>query len=156
MDPITAVSAATVAAPRAKSFLADLLARGACSEGRTWARTNKIKSPAEAWAKLERLDWMFWLANSYRIELRDSDLVQLAATWADRALHIYAPSALRAAGLPDEAAKLEALPSLAGKASSELRDAAWDAGDAARDAAWAAASEWQCRDLRAVAPSLPY
>src|ERR1035437_2405524 len=142
MDPITADTAA-VRAPKAKSFLPDLLARGACSQGRAWAKANKIKSPAEAWAKLERPDWMFWLADSYRIELHAPAVVQLAPTWADRALHVHAPSALRSAGLPDQAAKLEALPPLAGKASSELR-AAWAARDAG--AAGAAESECQCRE----------
>jgi hypothetical protein len=222
MDPITAVSPAAARARVARNFQADLIDRDACPEGRAWAKANKIKSPAEAWAKLERPDWMFWLADSYRIELRESDLVQLAATWADRALHVHAPAALRSAGLPEQAAKLEALPPLAGKASSELRaaraaawaaraaawaasdaaraasdaawaasDAAWAASDAAwaaraaawaaraaawaaraaaraaraaaraaawaaSDAAWAAESECQCRELRAVGPSLPY
>ena len=150
MDPITAVPA-TVTAPTPKPFLADLLARGACAEGRAWARDNKIKSPAEAWAKLERPDWMFWLAESYRIGLHAPALVQLAATWADRALHVHAPSALRSAGLSEQAAKLEALPPLAGKASSELTAAAWDAGDAARAAGDAArAAEAAARDAWAA------
>jgi hypothetical protein len=173
MDQVTA----TVTAPAtARGFLADLVAKEACAEGRAWAKLNKIKSPSEAWAKLERPDWMFWLAGAYGVALDPEQCVVLAAQWADRALHTYAPAALRSAGLTDQAAKLEALPALAGKASSELGDAAWAAwaardaawaardaraaawaaGDAAGDAAWAAESILQCSDLRLVFSALSW
>jgi hypothetical protein len=104
---------------------------------------------------------MFWLAEAYGVKLDPTKSAELAAIWADRALRIHAPAALRAAAplfaaipalaswsetLEGEAKKLEALP------AGDAGDAAGDAGDAAGDA-WAAAGDaWAAaRDAGAAA-----
>src|ERR1035437_10685233 len=94
MDQVTT---SPIAAADPNPFLIELIQKGACDEGRVWAVENKITGPAEAWAKLERVDWMLWLATAYRKELDATRLRNLAESWADRALRVHAPAALRSA-----------------------------------------------------------
>ena len=53
--------------PNAKveAYIASL--PGPCSEGKNWLRENSIKSDAEAWNKLKRVDWMRWLLTARKV-----------------------------------------------------------------------------------------
>ena len=110
------------------TFLDDLRSKSACSEGFAWAKANGITSVAEAWAKLTRSDWMFWLAEQFSLPLDEPSLRQFTFECADRAVHIHAVAALRSAGLADTADRLAALPQIVDAETAEVaREAAWDA-----------------------------
>ena len=148
------------------TFLADLRAKGACSEGYAWARRHKVTSAADAWARLERPDWMLWLAEHFEVRL-DPGLVQaFSFECADRAVRIHAVAALRSAGLGAEADRLAGLPRVVDVATADAaraaaraaRDAAWaaagDAAWAAWAAAWAAEELWEAERLRQLFPDV--
>src|SRR6478609_4327272 len=69
-------------------FLAFLEKAYACSDGLKWAKENNIKSAQEAWDKLERTDWMFWLAEAMKSDIlkEERKLRHLAADFAEEAL----------------------------------------------------------------------
>jgi hypothetical protein len=54
------------------SFVEELRQKGACLEGVLWVRENNIQSPAEAWDKLHRSDWMLWLLEKYQVAVADN------------------------------------------------------------------------------------
>ncbi len=58
------------------TFLRQLHVAGACSDGYNWARTEQVTSVEDAWNRLQRADWMLWLAVPFRIELDDEVLCQ--------------------------------------------------------------------------------
>ena len=61
----------------------------ACAEGRAWVKDNGIKSDAEAWAKLQRPDWMLWLAENRGVELDESKLRLFARDCAEQVLPLF-------------------------------------------------------------------
>ena len=150
----------------ATGFLADLRAKRPCSGGLAWAVEHEIASIQEAWTRLPRADWMLWLAQAFAAELPDEPLREFGRACADRAIHVHAVAALRAAGLMAEADRLAALPVIVDEPTARAAaDAAWAAaGDAAGDAraaagdaagaAWAAELRWQADRLRELIPSV--
>lgn len=70
---------------------------------------------------------------------------------ADRAVRVFAPLALDAAGLPDEATKLRELPEIVDKQTGDAADAYAAAGDAAASAYAAYAAAGDAADAYAYA-----
>ena len=145
-----------------RDFLAALRERDACAEGYAWARTNKIADATEAWARLPRADWMFWLAPRFGIEIDPDMLRRYAYECADRAVRIHAVAALRAAGLGAQADTLAALPKIVDKKTARAAYSAADAANAAYAAAYAASAAsaaderlWQADRLRTLMVGVP-
>jgi hypothetical protein len=112
----------------ATGFLADLRAKRPCSDGLAWAVEHEIASIQEAWTRLPRADWMLWLAQAFAAELPDEPLREFGRACADRAIHVHAVAALRAAGLMAEADRLAALPVIVDEPTAWA--AAWAAAGA--------------------------
>ena len=122
--------------------------KDACTEGRVWALKNNIQSDSEAWTRLQRPDWMLWLAENRGVELDESKLRLFACDCAEQALPLYERD------YPDDKRPRQAIAVARrfanGEATREELAAAWDAakaaawaaawaaGDAAKAAAWAA------------------
>ena len=140
--------------------------KNACSEGRDWARGNSIQSDSEAWTRLQRPDWMLWLAENRGVELDESKLRLFACDCAEQALPLYERD------YPDDKRPRQAIAVARrfanGEATREELAAAWDAakaaawaaawaaGDAAKAAAWAAwdaakAAAWAAARAAALA-----
>lgn len=133
----------TVTAPDFLAWLRDP-AHKACEDGYAWAEANNAVSIQDAWERLERPDWMIWLAQAAGVTLDRDAVVAWAFEMADRAVRIHAPLALSAAGLTVEADKLRALPKI-------------DSESAARSAARSAESaenKLACDLLRARIPTI--
>ena len=109
--------------------------KGACSDGLAWARAEGVTSDQEAWARLQRPDWLLWLAVHRGIKLDEGKLRHFSCDCAEQALALVPQ--------PDQRS-LEAIAVARlfadGKASQEELDAASDAASAAASAASAAAS----------------
>ena len=122
------------------TFLESIKSLDACDEGYAWAETNNIQSDAEAWAKLQRPDWMLWLAKKRGLELDESKLRLFACDCAEQTLPIFERD------YPEDKRPRQAIETARrfanGEATCEELDAVWDAaGDAARAPAWAAAGD---------------
>ena len=63
--------------------------KSACAEGRAWVKDNGIESDAEAWAKLERPDWMLWLVEHRGLKLDESKLRLFACDCAEQVLPLF-------------------------------------------------------------------
>jgi hypothetical protein len=61
-----------------------LINLNACRDSIAWVEENKIETPADAWAKCERGDWMLWLADKRKLDPKK--LVFLACQCARTAL----------------------------------------------------------------------
>ena len=75
--------------PNAKveAYVATL--QGACSSGIEWVRENNIKSDAEAWKKLQRIDWMRSLQSARKVEIPKAVWVELALQCAEQVLLLF-------------------------------------------------------------------
>jgi len=135
-----------------------LMKLDACNEAVVWAR--EYPTLEAAWAACERGDWMLWLLA--RVGYDSEVLTRLVYSFADRAVRVDVPAALRSAaavpGMPAEHAEkllaaasgLEALPVInsraAARAARTAAEAARTAAEAARTAAEAAsAAVWAAR-----------
>jgi hypothetical protein len=112
--------------------------KDACSEGREWVKSNGIESDAEAWAKLQRPDWMLWLAKNRGVKLDESKLRLFACDCAEQVLPLFERE------YPEDKRPRVAIETARrfanGEATQQELAAAWDAaGAAAGAAAWAAA-----------------
>ena len=128
----------------------------ACPEARTWA--EPYTTLAEAWAVCPRGDWMHWLLDALDTHAEPRQTAAYRA--ADRAVRVYAVSALRSAGLGAHADTLAALTPITDAATAaaagRAAHAAWNATDAARSASAAAGSAellHQADDLRELIPN---
>jgi Imm-5 like putative immunity protein len=54
-----------------------------------WAEKNSVRSATEAWAKLQRPDWMLWLANDKGVKLAESNLRLFACDCAETVLCFF-------------------------------------------------------------------
>lgn len=126
------------------TFQRQLFDKGACREGREWARLNHVTDAEDAWARLPRADWMLWLADNFGFDLDEDLLQQLYYEAANRAVHIHAVGALRSAGLTAAADRLDAVApitdELTAKAAAARARAIWTdmATDADGTAPWTA------------------
>jgi len=116
--------------------------KGACSDGLAWARAEGVTSDQEAWARLQRPDWLLWLAVHRGIKLDEGKLRHFSCDCAEQALALVPQ--------PDQRS-LEAIAVARlfadGKASQEELDAASDAASAAASAASAASdAAWAASD----------
>ncbi len=144
------------------TFLESIKSLDACDDGYAWAETNNIQSDAEAWAKLQRPDWMLWLAKKRGLTLDESKLRLFACDCAEQTLPIFErdypedkrprhaiETARRFANGEATCEELAAAGAAAGAAWDAAGAAAWDAArDAAWDAAWDAALDaaWTAED----------
>ena len=116
--------------------------KDACAEGRAWVKSNGIKSDAEAWAKLQRHDWMLWLAENRGVKLDESKLRLFACDCAEQVLPLFErdyPKDKRPR-VAIETARRFANGKATQKELAAAGAAAWAAaGAAAGAAAWAAA-----------------
>lgn len=73
-------SAKTKAKP---DSLIDLLAKhDACSDGVAWIKQSGVKTPAEAWEKCQKPDWMLWALE--QAEILDERLLRKFMCWCVR------------------------------------------------------------------------
>ncbi len=120
----------------------DLLSKmgelGACHEATEYVTSSRKRTAKSIWMACDNIDWLCWFAFRVRPDLCKT----FALRWADKAVRVYAPIALRKLGFEADAAKLEALPAIvdestAKNAARAARSAA-DEADAAAYAAYAA------------------
>lgn len=112
-----------------------LKAHGASVDARDWVAAH----PTPTVENCPRSKWMLWLADELGYTKEEQDAAVRPARL--RALRVYVPAALDAAGLKDHAERLRNLPDDVDmeEAAAEERDAVW----AVRDAAWTArAAAW--------------
>jgi len=107
--------------------------RDACSGARDWVAAN----PDASVATCPRGEWLLWLAAE--LGYSEAERAQAVRAAVLRALRIYAPDALDAAGFGEHAAKLRALPDDADLSAAWA--AAWSAARAAADAAGGSAAD---------------
>ena len=122
--------------------------KSACAEGRAWVKDNGITSDSEAWAKLQRPDWMLWLAKNRGVKLDESKLRLFGCDCAEQVLPLFErdyPEDKRPRMAIEMARRVAN-----GKATREEVDAAWAAALAAvSDAARA----YQADKLRSYFPN---
>ena len=102
-------------------------------DGRDWALEQRIQSPAEAWLRLQRSDWMLGLTDKTGVTLDEPKLRLFACDCALEVLPLF--EALHPEDRRPRAAIVEAQRFALGRAPRELMAAA---GNATWTAVWAA------------------
>lgn len=95
---------------------------GACASGREWVEQN-CATATECWQRLlaeVRIDWaLWWYVRDRGFDVRAEKLARKIVL---RAARVYAANAMDAAGLPEQAGALRAIPDAA--TFEEIRSAA--------------------------------
>lgn len=138
-----------------------LRARDACGPAMEWLAAPGLDTPEAIVAACPCGDWLLWLAEC--LGYAPAVLTEAVRPAVLRAAREYAPAALDRAGLPNEAARLRALPDDAplievwgaARRAARAADAAeWAVADAAyaaaRAAEWAAWVAWAADAARAA------
>ena len=116
----------------------------ACADGYEFSVRSGATTLAELWDKLERPDWMLWLADKKGLKLDEKGLRLFACECAEEVLLIYERE------YPKDSRPRKAIETARRYANGEAtleeldaaKDAAWAAArDAARAAAWDAARD---------------